>query len=281
MCEFLWNRNKKELKYEREIDLKELKVLQMDILSAIDEYCSINNIKYSLACGTLLGAIRHKGYIPWDDDIDIYIPRDDYKRLVSSFPESYKERYKIISLERDLLWDRPYAKAYNAETHLEESSIEKKRIGVNIDIFPVDDVPIGAEWTKYDRKRRFEQKLFLLKFVKLDLHRDVFKNIILIIFRIITSLISTRSWAERIDRKCQQFNGRGYRHYFECCQGILQKKPFPKELFDEIIDVLFEDRFFKCFADADCYLKNGFGNYMQLPPEEKRVTHHSFKAYWK
>lgn len=280
MCGFLWNR-KKELKYGREIDLKELKVLQMDILSAIDEYCSINNIKYSLACGTLLGAIRHKGYIPWDDDIDIYIPRDDYKKLVLTFPELYKERYKIISLERDSLWDRPYAKAYNAETYLKESSIEKKRIGVNIDIFPVDDVPIGEEWTKYDKKRRFEQKLFLLKFVKLDLHRNILKNIVLIIFRVITSFISTRSWAERIDRKCQQFNGRGYRHYFECCQGILQKKPFPKELFDEIMDVLFEDRFFKCFVDADCYLKNGFGNYMQLPSEEKRVTHHSFKAYWK
>ena len=269
-------------KYGKEIGLEELKVLQMDVLQAVDEFCRNNNIRYSMACGTLLGAIRHKGYIPWDDDIDIYVPRDDYRRLVDIFPSLYKGRYKLTSLERSSLWDKPYAKIYDNKNVMVEDAVWKENIGVNIDVFPVDEVPDDeSEWLEYNKKRMRQQKLFILKFVHLSFNRSIAKNVALLLFKIITCFYSSRKWAKSIDKMCKKYNGLGYNRYFECCSGRIQKHPFPKRLFDDLVYMEFEDRTFKAFADADCYLRNGYGDYMTLPPEEKRIPHHDFKAYWK
>lgn len=266
----------------KEISLEELKELQMDILSAIDDYCNENNIRYSMACGTLLGAVRHKGYIPWDDDIDIYMPRDDYNRFVETFPSLYREKYKLTSLERSPEWDKPYAKAYDDRNVMLEDAIQKEIIGVNIDVFPVDEVPDDEkEWIKYNKKRMRQQKLFILKFVRFNSKRTVVKNLTLLLFKIATCSCSSRKWAQYLDKLCRQFNGVGYNSYFECCSGRTQRHPFPKKLFDDLAYMKFEDREFKAFVDADCYLKNGFGDYMKLPPVEKRVAHHYYKAYWK
>ena len=265
----------------KEITLTDLKTIQMDVLSAIDDYCRDNNIRYSLACGSLLGAIRHKGYIPWDDDIDIYVPRDDYKVLMANFPHIYKDRYEIISLERNPQWEIPFAKAFDNFTVFEEYSTSSLVIGVGIDIFPIDDVPNGDEWLRYDKKRRILQKLFALKFVRVSKSRSLIKNFSLVLFRLLSFFYSKRRWAEYIDVFSQRYNGKGCEYCFECCKGLLQKQPFKKNLFDNLTYIPFEDRRYQAFSDADSYLRNGFGDYMQLPPEEKRVTHHRFTAYWK
>lgn len=274
--------NNQEGEAGSEITLNQLKVIQMDILEAIDEFCNEQNIRYSLACGTLLGAIRHKGYIPWDDDIDIYLPRTDYNRLISTFPQEYKGRYKISSLERDSEWERPYAKAYDNRTLLHEKVLMKRMIGVNIDIFPIDEVPDDEyEWKRYDRKRRLVQKLFWMKYVPASQGRSIFKKIAIFLFQVVTFFVNKRKCAYRLDKIAQQYNGSGYKRYFECCQGISQKNPFPKSLFDKIICIPFEDRRFKAFSNSNIYLKNAYGDYMKLPPEEKRVSNHNIRAYWK
>ncbi len=272
---------KQDEKPSKDITLAELKIIQMDVLSAIAEFCCQHDIPYSMACGTLLGAVRHKGYIPWDDDIDIYIPREGYKKLVAQFPNKYKERYKLTSLERDPLWELPYAKAYDDTTILEENANHKENIGINIDIFPIDDVPSGQEWERYNKHRRMEQFLFALKSVRLSSNRSLAKNVILVLVRFFTFFYSKRRWAMRLDHLAQKYNGRGMEYCFECCLGMLQKQPFPKALFKELIDLPFEDRSFKAFSDFDSYLRNGFGDYMKLPPKEKRQSHHSFKAFRK
>ena len=99
-----------------ELNLDQVKSIQLDVLSAIHRFCCENDIRYSLACGTLLGARRHGGYIPWDDDIDIYMLRADYDKLMSTFPAEYLGFCKIVSLERDARWDRAYAKGYHCGT---------------------------------------------------------------------------------------------------------------------------------------------------------------------
>ena len=265
-----------------EIGLDELKVIQMDVLQAIDKFCRDNAITYSLACGTMLGAIRHGGYIPWDDDIDIYLLRTDYERLMAIFPETYNDYYSISSLERNAKWDKPYAKAFDIRTVVIGENKNDVSCGVDIDIFPVDDVPDDEKtWMNYDKKRRKLYTKYCQIFGRAPLKKEPLCILRWVRRNYLKWFISRRQIAERLDRYSKIWNGRGYSRVFECCQGALQKRPFKKEIFDKIKDYPFENRSFMGFDNYDEYLRNGFGDYMTLPPVEKRVSHHRFKAYWK
>ena len=138
----------------KEINIEELKLIQLDILQAIHDFCEENHIKYSLACGSMLGAVRHKGYIPWDDDIDVYLMRDDYEKLISSFPKVYKNVYELASLERDSKYARAYARAYNNKTIQYNGTREKEVRGIGIDVYGSDFVPDDeTAWLKDNRRR--------------------------------------------------------------------------------------------------------------------------------
>ena len=259
----------------------ELRNLQIGVLNAIDTFCKERGITYSLACGTLLGAIRHKGYIPWDDDIDIYLLRDNYNRLMMEFPNVYDNYFKLISLERNDLWDRPYAKAFDDRTIVEENAVNSVKIGVNIDIYPIDDVPNDEQkWFSYNRKRRLFQRLYASKTIKLG-GRSVLKDLILLILKFFLIFVSRRQFAEFLSSYAQKYNEKNYEYVFENVQGMLQKNRFKKCLFLSVVDAPFNGHSFSIFRDYDDYLRNAYGDYMQLPPENKRVTHHDFDAFWK
>lgn len=264
------------------IDTDELKILQTDVLDAIHRFCEKQGIKYTMGCGTLLGAVRHKGYIPWDDDIDIYLLREDYEILMKLFPSLYDGKYEIVSLERDVSWERPYAKAYDNRTVFQESATYKQVIGVGIDVYPIDNVPDDErEWATYNRKRLFFQRLFQVKFIRVNKTRNFWKNGLLVLMKAALLPVSLNRFARFLSRYAQKFNDIPTRYVFETVQGVYVRRRFRKDTFLEIIDLPFEDRCFKGLKNYDEYLRNAYGDYMQLPPEEKRVTHHDFTAYWK
>ena len=264
----------------KEIGLEELKVLQLDVLQAIHDFCQKNGITYSLACGTALGAVRHKGYIPWDDDIDIYLLRDDYERLIREYPK--EGRYQLISMERDEEWDRPYAKAYDDTTLFVEKYNCAKVIGVGIDVYPIDHVPEKElEWKRFDKKRRFLQRLHTIKQIQFDFSRDFSKNSFLVVSKTLLLPFSRKRLSKIIDKYIKQYNTNNSNWVFESAQGMIQKNRFHKEVFEKTIPVKFENREFMLFANFDEYLKNGYGDYMKLPPVEKRIAHHAYKAFWK
>lgn len=262
------------------IDIEEFKIIQMDILDVIHQYCDKHGIKYSLGCGSMLGAIRHKGFIPWDDDIDIYLLREEYEKLIASFPEELSH-IKIASFSRDKKWGRAYAKAYDTRTQIIED-FDKYQIGVGIDVYPIDKVPQDEkEWLAYNKKRRFLQNIFGLKVYPFRKGRTLSKNAFLLFSKILLFPFSTRSLGRIVDYYAKKYNKTNSEFVFECCQGMLQKNRFKKELLETIVDYKFEDRVFKGMKDYDQYLSNAYGNYMVLPPEEKRVCHHVHKAWWK
>ena len=266
------------------IDSSELKEIQCEVLQAAQDFCKNNGIKYSLACGTLLGAIRHDGYIPWDDDIDIYMLREDYEKFIHIFPEVYNSHYKLISLERSKKWARAFANLYDDRTVWNEkkSSVEQT-IGVNIDIFPVDNVPDDErEWKRYDKVRRFMVYMCTAKHTAFRWkNRSVGRNLVVLFFKLLLFPFSAWRVASWLNSYAQKYRGTNTNKLFENVCGIIQKRPFNKEDFEEVIPHKFEQFQFDIMEGYHDYLTNAFGDYMQLPPEKDRHPHHYFTAYWK
>lgn len=266
----------------RKIDNHELRDIQLNILQAVDHFCRKNNIRYSLACGTMLGAIRHGGYIPWDDDIDIYMPRADFERFEILFPYQYDKYYDLGSLKRDEEWCLPFGKVYDNRTIVYEKRSKAKTPGVCIDVFPIDEVSDDEEeFKKFNRKRKtYILNLRHSQMCFSDLNSFV-KNCGVALYAIRFLFSSPRKLAEKGDRFAQIYNGKGNHRLFETSMGMTVKEPFEKELFDDITDISFENQLFLGFKNYDTYLTHTFGDYMKLPPMEKRVSEHTIDAYWK
>ena len=267
----------------RFIEIEELKDICLDILSAVHTFCEENHIMYSLSCGSLIGAIRHQGYIPWDDDIDIYMLREDYNRFLSLFPEIYKKNYSVISLERSTQWNCPFAKVYDIRTVMEEDKrTEIKGLGIGIDIFPIDNATDDEQcWIKYEKRRRQLIGLYIMKDLQWRKSRSFLKNIFVVLCSFPLLPFSARFFAKIIDNYSQKFNQENSLFYAENCYGHPYNERIPKSDFSHTIDWPFEKHTFKIMNGYDDYLTLFYGDYMQLPPIEERTSHHHFVAYWK
>lgn len=263
------------------IDVVTLKLLQLDIMDVIHNFCFENKINYSLACGSMLGAARHKGYIPWDDDIDIYLLREDYNKLLLLFPSTLNN-IKIASLNRDKKWGRAYSKAYDCRTIVKDAGYPYK-IGVGIDIFPIDRVPDDeVMWKKYDRKRRILQRLYEYKISLLFRNgREYWKYLFIPIVKLLLLPFSVRFMGIYLDKYSQKYNNTESSRVFECCLGKIMKNPFRRTIMNKLIEMPFEDRVYIGMAEYDEYLTQSYGDWRKLPPKEKQVTHHILHAWWK
>ena len=117
--------------------LDEVKQVELEILEYVDKICKENNIQYSLAYGTMLGAVRHKGFIPWDDDIDILLKREEYEKLLRILYSKTDEKYQVFSLKDEGYW-YSYAKVTDTRTIIVEKNDRNMKECVYIDIFPID-----------------------------------------------------------------------------------------------------------------------------------------------
>ena len=265
----------------KEIFLEELKSIQIEILDKVDEYCKKTGKQYFLSSGTLLGAVRHKGYIPWDDDIDVYMLRKDYESFVRVF-NGYDSNYRVLSLRTDPDYPNAYAKVERVGTLLIENVDYPFEIGINIDIFPIDGVPNDKKMRRAYMNKAFRlcQKM-ILKNVSIDFQkRGIFKNIILALGKVLLLSKSLSDLANEldclIDKNCETTQ-------YVCNLVSNNKfgKEYPRSVIEGGVDVEFEGKEYKTMQGWDTYLRVNYGEYMQLPPEEKRVSHHCYKAYWK
>lgn len=264
-------------------DVNELRLIQMDILSYVDKVCRDNNIKYSISGGTLIGAVRHKGYIPWDDDIDIMLAREEYEKLVTVMSNHRTDdTYMMLTHEIDKDFKFPYAKVVDNRTIMHEDVKGCKDYGVYIDIFPIDLIPNNdTECEGIFAGMRRLYNMLTLKRLKLARNRSLWKNLTITISQICLCLVSNDWIIREMEKKAKTSARQDSQR--RCCLvwGYGRREIVPASVHQSHIDLPFEDRTYMAVADYHTYLSNLFGDYMQLPPEEKRVTHHGFDAYWK
>ena len=264
---------------------RELREIQLEILKYVDRFCKQHKIEYFLCAGTLIGAIRHKGYIPWDDDIDICMKREQYEAFFKAFNSFDNGEYKAVELCIDPNYYCTFGKVYNDKTSLREETESDFEIGVNIDIFPLDSLPQYSLMTKVDLLRiRVLQRIRSLKTIKPNMRRSRAKNLLLKVGSFILKPFSVKNLMMKEIKIATKYNSKSDspRYLLDCDMlryGLT--KIYKYSDFDKSAEAEFEGCNFPVPTGYDNALRCIYGDYMTLPPEEKRIAHHSFKAYWK
>ena len=261
----------------KEIDIKELREIQLGILDKIHAFCMERGIRYSLGGGTLLGAVRHKGYIPWDDDVDIMLPRPDYNRFLKEFDGQYPH-LRIQNAFTDPEYILPFSKVIDDRTMLEERVSEKeiRKSGVFIDVFPVDGLPPENELDRFCKRWiSVRRPMIYTSKAKDNVVRFPFLRFVLRLFiNHLHAVAKAERFVSSIDFDTAVFAGAISGRYGH-------KEHMEAETFRKYSDILFENRTYCCISAYDSYLTKHYGDYMQLPPADKQVRNHNFKAWWK
>lgn len=270
----------------RQISDDELKQIEFKILKEIHEICVANGLRYSLCGGTLLGAVRHKGFIPWDDDIDIFMPRPDYNKFIA-YCLSNETRFRLVSTEADPKYSYLFAKAIDPNTVIQELNGNRNdvELGVFVDIFPIDGLGDTYEQAKKNfKKSSFNRELLVAynwkKFFRSKTHSVIYEPI-RFAFYLMSRLSNSKKLIDRIQSTYPSKSFDESQYAGVICGGYRQKEILPTKIYAEFDKMLFEGQEFMTIKNWEAYLGSIYGNFMQLPPEEKRVTHHTFKAYYK
>ena len=263
----------------QKIEKEELKSLQMKILDHIAAFCKEYDIHYSLAFGTLLGAVRHGGYIPWDDDIDIMMLREDYEKFLKLYAQyNSSEIFQLIDSSRVKNYVLPFAKIHDVRTLVKEDW-QYADLGVNIDIFPIDRIANNKMLAK------LQYWIIALGVLQINAGKSAAKKRVF--------------WKKAISGFMAMFSAQvtckllnmffcwtsGKQKYHAAANLFFWKfkqKRVPYSVFTDLIDIKFEDRMYKAIRDYDAYLSSIYGDYMTPPPVSQRQQGvHAISPEWK
>ena len=264
-----------------ELSLEELKKVEFDILKHFVAFCNKHNIKYYLSNGTLLGAVKYKGFIPWDDDIDVFVPREDYDRLLKIYEDSAK--YKLFSFEKDGRFHYPFAKLCDVTTKkvLPEFRSCDAIPGVEMDIFPLDCWKSDYEKARKEVQNISRDILFLqASQYKRSPTQKRIKALMWYLISVYARLRTGKHFNKRIVKKSKS-NKQNNPTYVGCKAWCIygEREIIPAEVFADTVEVEFEGEKFKAPIGYDTYLRSLYGDYEKDPPLEKQKTHHTFTAY--
>ena len=272
----------------REMTLEEVQRVCLDILKDIHDFCQQNGIKYTLQGGTLLGAVRHKGFIPWDDDIDIAMPRDDYDRFIRTYKSA--RGYKLFSRELMPMQNNVYL-AFSRVCEMRDTFVDCRMLpwaaeetGVWVDVFPldgIDDAPALREkrcgelnrlWKLSVWARRSRRPLSLCPTMRIKMVCLACKLLALL----------PVDFVDRHIKLCRSVPYDSTDSYINAAyMDYGRKEIHSKCVLENTVLLPFCEGFFYAMSGYDQALREKFGDYMQLPPVEKRVASHSVKRYWK
>ena len=262
----------------KKLDIDEIKEVELGVMDYIHNICKEKGINYSLAYGSLLGAVRHKGFIPWDDDLDIALKRDEYDKLYQAILEDNNSIYKVVSWENDFRYPYPFYRVYDSRTVYENNYIQNDiELGICVDVFPFDDYKdVNKEITKLDMYRRLSvYTLYGIRNKEAGI-KNIVRYLMLVAFR----LTRVKTWNKKLN-DCSKASVDG-----EYIDYLMESKKYSTKLdakaLDEVVECKFEDRIYNIPKDYDHILTTIYGSdYMEIPPLEKRIQHDDFVAYIK
>lgn len=268
--------------------MNELQKIEFDLLKIFVEFCKKHDLKYYLSDGTALGAVRHSGFIPWDDDIDVCMPRYDYDRFIELGSKEFTGDVFLQTYKTDPYFVYAFAKLRNSKTTYVESYFKHSKInhGVWIDIFPLDglsykntkkrkliNMRLKSVWPWiYICFPRSATKRIRAKWFLIDL---IYNGFMYFNYFLNANSISTK----HVEKKMKKYDYEKSYYITNYLAGISTKKVFTKDIFGEGKKMIFEGLEVIVPEKYDEYLRILYGDYMKLPPEEKRVSKHNNAGY--
>lgn len=256
-----------------------VKYAQLDLLTELKRVCEKNGISYFLIGGTLIGAIRHDGFIPWDDDIDVGMLRADYERFISACAEDLNPEYKLYDWDIDEKSPLPFLKLKIKGTHYQEELSKDTEMNdeIFIDIFPFDNAPTGKFLQKMQAVSVYLiRKILLLKCGFTIDRGNKLKRVLYGILKLISSVGSISFWKKRCSAIMQAYNNTSTSEVVNMCGAYSYKKELKKkEIVSKTIPHRFEQLYFSVPEQYDTYLREVYEDYMKLPPVEEQSGRHS------
>lgn len=261
----------------RKLSIDEVKQYQIQIFQAVASFCEEHHISYWIDCGSLIGTIRHGGYIPWDDDIDIGMLRPDFERMKREFNLS-NERFRFSCVDMDEDSFTPYGKVFDTTTVLYEPNENGYKSCINVDIFVYDNAPDDEHALKkmYDR-RNFYQLMERFQHHGVSDYGKWYRKMILEPLYLLTNLFPKNYFVKKISDNAKKYSDKRTKRVGNFTSGTSMS--CDRSVFDSFVEKKFENITVRVPSGYDRWLTSFYGNYMELPPEEKRVSHHHFIAY--
>lgn len=261
----------------KSMTLEEIKAVETNILKLFDEYCRANNLRYVVDYGTLLGTVRHKGFIPWDDDIDITMPRQDYNRFIELTKNTPIGENIEVRHDKATKGDLPYIKVVDTRTYVKElNRYEKYYFPLWIDVFPVDGYP---NQEVLERRMKRIKKLNRMRLLAVNTtkktHGTIRKAGKFIYHKIVSPYMFLPIMKKIAESTAYDSEKNGINYF----TSLGTRDTFYPRYFDNAVDMSFESITVKAPEKWHERLSQLYSDYMRLPPVEKRKTH-CIDAYW-
>lgn len=254
-------------------DIVALKAELLNMMRWFHSFCEKNGLRYYVLGGTMLGAVRHGGFIPWDDDIDVGMPREDYERLAELIDS---DKYVLETPEtqaKDFYY--PFSKLYDTDTTLIENTKYKIKRGIYIDIFPLDGIGDSRDEAHENFKTvKKYSDLLMLKIAGFRKGRRWYKNLGVALFRLLP--MNPKRLLGKLVSQCKKYSYADSLYVGNLVGAWGEREITHRDVMGTPTLYKFEDMSVYGAQNADEYLSSLYGDWRKLPPEEKRVSHHDF-----
>lgn len=277
---------------KKRVSQKDTKKILLELLKFFDSICCQNEIEYSLSGGSLLGAVRNQGIIPWDDDVDVMLTRPNYEKAKKVFNSLHDSKIGFMDENTDGFY-YPFSKLYSKQTLLQTFAGQDSRIrglGIFLDVFPIDIMPEpGRKLDEYyDDMSRLNQAMWMdipgFFYANTNILKRFAKRIVRYprYHKIKSIDANPENWKKIVLKEITKFDNTTEKNAGFILSEYGSKESIPKETFNHYSEICFEGNKYMAVSDYDTYLHALYGNYLELPPKEKRVPKHNYYiAYWK